>query len=76
MVRTQLEEPEHLIEHLPVLPGNAEDNFGIGPATKLHDEGRQLDGLGARAEDDERLHRTVCQYSRARLRRNAALEKR
>src|SRR3981081_4536938 len=61
------------MEHLAVLPGDAEDNFGIEPATKLHDKGRQLDGLGARAEDDERLPRTACQCSRARRRRHAAV---
>jgi hypothetical protein len=51
----ELEEPKDLVEHLAMLARRAEDRFDVGPAAQLDDQRRQLDRLGARAENDERL---------------------
>ena len=45
--------PQHLIEHLPVLTCRTNDRLGaVRAGAELTDDGRHLDGLGPRPEDD------------------------
>ena len=50
------EHGEHLVEHLAVLPGDADDRLElIGPRLELERQGAHLDGLRAGAEDEHDL---------------------
>ena len=52
-IRTDSEEPEHLVEHLAVLPGRDHQEVElVGRTAGFEDYRRQLDRLGPRAEDD------------------------
>ena len=56
MVRSDVEQLQHLVEHLSVLRGHADTRFDALRATqRLNDRGH-FDGLWARAEDDEGFH--------------------
>ena len=46
-----IEYAEHLIEHFTVLRSHAHYGVCPGPHFRLPDNGRQLDGLGSRAEN-------------------------
>ena len=55
-VGCDLEEREDLVEHLAVLCGRAHDDARSALFAQPVDDRSHLDGLGARADDDEQLH--------------------
>ena len=56
VVRDDPERPEHLVEHLPMLPRDADLRVELFGAALQHvGEGAHLDGLGTRAEDEHDL---------------------
>ena len=66
------EHGEHLVEHLAVLPGDADDRLELlGPRLELERQRAHLDGLWAGAEDEHDLlahwhHPTACRRWRRR----------
>ena len=58
-IRMDVEQLQHLVEHLPVLGGHANMGFdGLGLAQRGHHRGH-FDGLGAGAEHDKNFQRDV-----------------
>src|SRR5262249_51797907 len=51
-----LEQSEDLVEHLAMLRRGADDDVRSGFFAQPMDDRSHLDGLGARADDDEQLH--------------------
>ena len=56
VIRPDLEQVEHLVEHLPMLAGHADPRLEhVRPPLELPDDGRELDRLRTRAEDSQNL---------------------
>lgn len=55
-IRFDIEQPEHPVEHTPVLRGDADLAFDRRCVTQGVDHGGHLDGLGAGAENAENAH--------------------
>ena len=72
MVGNDAEHGEHLVEHLAVLPGDADDRLELlGPRLEFERQRAHLDGLRAGPEDEHDLlahwhHTTACTRSRRR----------
>ena len=50
------EQVQHLIQHLPVLRGDADEGCDVGGFDEAPDDRRHLDGLGAGADDGQDSH--------------------
>jgi len=59
-VRLEIEQIEHLRDHLLVLAGRADGHGESRRCLQATDERRHLDGLGPRADDGEDLSRWHC----------------
>ena len=57
MVGLHVEHPKHLVKHLAVLAGHADDRLELlGPRLQLVHERAHLYRLGTRPEDEHHLH--------------------
>ena len=56
IVRFQMEEIHHLIEHLPVLRGHADFRLDLGMAAQLLNDGRHFDRFGTGPEYGHNFH--------------------
>ena len=63
VVRHHMEGRQHLVEHLPVLTGDADDGLQIVPAFQLIDQGTHFNRFGTSSEDKHDLfHRRYLQF--------------
>ncbi len=64
VVRRDVEQGEHLVEHLAMLRRDAHADVELRHAREALDDGRHLDGFGPRSEHDHGLHEDALELLR------------